>query len=550
MPGLIRRFIDAVTGRAHAAADRRASEVAQLREQLQQKELERRQALSKVEAASGDEFNRRLWADADSLGPNAAFSDGVRQKVRDRGRHEAVNNGYARGLVRTHAYDLIGTAPRPQLTIPGDDDGALAEQIETNFARWAAEIRMGHKFRVMEKSVARDGDGFGLLVLNEQLKNPVKLDVRLAEAEQCQNPYGTANPRIIGGVELDEEGRKLAYWFLRRHPGEMWGFGLNLKANDFVRWPAAQVLHWFEQDRAGQLRGLPRITSALPTLGQLRRYTSATLTAAEFAAMIAGVLKTNLPPSTGVAQPVSAWSLFEVVKGALMALPEGYEATGMKNDQPTTTYGEFKRELLNECGRGSGAPLNVVSGNSSQYNFSSGRLDKVPYQSEKRIDRFDFEQVVSNPLFRAWEEPARMTGEVPANAPPVETWGVAWEYDGWPGIDQVKDATANDIRIKNGTATLAGVLADDGTDWRQHIQQLAKEKAYAESKGLPWPMLFNAPAAGSPAPQTEQDAVAAAMTEAGIPEQTATDVMDLLKPIFAARAKPSTNGHHKAVNRG
>jgi capsid protein len=63
--------------------------------------------------------------------------------------------------------------------------------------------------------------------------------------------------------------------------------------------PARLVLHWFTPDRFGQLRGIPEITPALPLFAQLRRYTLATLTAAEIAAMLAGVMQTNLPPGRG-----------------------------------------------------------------------------------------------------------------------------------------------------------------------------------------------------------------------------------------------------------
>jgi len=219
---------------------------------------------------------------------------------------------------------------------------------------------------------------------------------------------------------------------------------------------------------------------------QLRRYTLATLTAAEFAAMIAGIMKTNMLPAGGAAAAVDNWDIYELVRGALLTLPEGWEAQQFKPDQPTTTYGDFKREILNEVGRGPGAPLNVVSGNSSQYNYSSGRLDHGPYHRGIGIDRSELQMIVLDPIFEAWaEEAAQIPGYLPEDLPPVEDWEFSWNFDGFDSIDPVKDATADDIRLKNGTSTYAEVFAEYGQDWQEQFEQRAREVAYAEKLGLP-----------------------------------------------------------------
>ena len=59
----------------------------------------------------------------------------------------------------------------------------------------------------------------------------------------------------------------------------------------------------------------------------------------------------------------------------LLTMPEGWDATQFKPEQPTSSYKEFKGEILNEMGRCLNAPFNVIAGNSSGYNYSSGRLD-------------------------------------------------------------------------------------------------------------------------------------------------------------------------------
>lgn len=527
---------------------------------------------SSVDAARTNDENKRHWGNADGLGPNAAFNEGTRQKLRNRGRYEALNSSFCRGLVRSLAYDLIGTGPRPQLGIPGDKDGTAAKSVEANYAKWARAVGLGRKYRIMEKSDARCGEVFGLLNTNLRIKNPVKLDLRLLEAEQCTTPPGVKlDPFLVDGIQYDENWAPLEYYFLKYHPGEI-NWLLTSTNLLFELVPARQVVHWFEMDRPGQGRGIPKISAALPLFAQLRRIRLATLTAMEFASMLAGVMKTNLPPGTETAVAVDQWNLFELVRGALLTLPSGWEATQFRPEQPTANAETFSRDTLNEAGRGTGAPLNVVTGNSSQYNFSSGRLDHVPYQHGLRIDRDDFQLVVTDPVFTAWEEEARLWSmanpdlppQVNPGLPPVEEWNIGWQWDGFGTIDPMKEAGADDINLRNCRDSLSGVLGEDGKDWQEHVDQLAREMAYCKAKGLPWPLYNTAPppspAAGAsgaadlpPGPGSLEQMVELAMSDAGIGENTASEVLSALGPTFAeirSRSrlpKPSRNGHHLAA---
>jgi len=64
---------------------------------------------------------------------------------------------------------------------------------------------------------------------------------------------------------------------------------------DYRAVPANLIWHWFRVDRPGQVRGIPEITPALPLFAQMRRFTLATLDAAEAAADFAILLYTEMP---------------------------------------------------------------------------------------------------------------------------------------------------------------------------------------------------------------------------------------------------------------
>jgi capsid protein len=209
-----------------------------------------------------------------------------------------------------------------------------------------------------------------------------------------------------------------------------------------------------------------------------------------------------------------------------------------------------------------------VSGNSSQYNYSSGRLDHVPYQRGLKIDRNDMRLLVLDRVFRAYlQEAVLIPGLIPSVLPPVEECSWCWGWDGWESIDAVKDATADDMRLKNGTSTYAEILAEYGQNWQEQFDQLAREKREAEKRGLPWPVLAatttvkgqpgpdqpGSDTAPPPTPAAEsmRQAVGLALDEVGIPENVQAEVLEALGPTFAALnragARPGRNGHTRSA---
>lgn len=544
MAGLFDRIRYLFTGKMSAMGDRATT---------------RMQA--RVDNAQTSDENKRHWANTDQLSADYAFDPATRFRLRNRARYETLNNCYAKGIVRSASADLIGTGPRLQLSIPGDEGGEIAKEIERSFAVWADETHFALKLRVAEKSRVRDGEAFGIFDTNERLQHPVKFDTRWVEAEVCTSPYAQpTNPRLIDGILFDRFGLPVEYYFLVNHPGNLIMTGLEPLASYTV--PAARVVHWYSMDRFGQHRAIPEITPALGLYGQLRRYTMASLTAAEFAAMLAGVMKTNTGVGDAGVTTIEDWTPFEMVRGALLTLPDGWEATQFKSENPPTGYGEFKRELLNESGRATGQPLNIVTGNSSGYNFSSGRLDHLPYQRTINIDRNDLRMIVLDPVFREWWNEAALIGLLPPATPPLVDCRWSWNWDGFDSIDQNKDAMADDTRLKNGTTTLAEVYAAYGQSWEEQLDQLARERDYATKLGLPWPITPGGGSGGTPGiasrPTGDQggfpapdsrltadnlpDAVAAALVEAGIKDAAAEEVMEQLAPAFAALKAGASTG--------
>ena len=440
---------------------------------------------AKYDAAATNPDNRRHWASADGLSANAANSPDVRRVLRNRARYEIANNSYARGIALTLANDVVGTGPRLQLLTSDSDANGRIEQA---FMRWSKAVGLAEKLRTMRLARASDGEAFGILTSNPALPTAIQLDLRLVEADQvCTPDLFRADPNSIDGIVFDAAGNPTEYHVLREHPGDM----TSLAARTYDKVPAESMIHWFRADRPGQARGIPDFMPALPLFAQLRRFTLAVLAAAETAADFAGILYTDAP-ANGEADAAEPFEPIELEKRALLTMPGGWKMSQMEAEQPATTYGEFKRELLNEICRCLNMPYNIAACNSSGYNYASGRLDHQTYFKAIRVEQSHLECVVLDRILAAWlDEAVLIPGLFPSGLPPIAEWPHQWFWDGHEHVDPAKEASAQATRLANHTTTLADEYARRGQDWESQIRQWAKEMALLGELGL-------APAAAQP----------------------------------------------------
>jgi capsid protein len=180
-------------------------------------------------------------------------------------------------------------------------------------------------------------------------------------------------------------------------------------------------------------------------------------------------------------------------------VPEGWTPTQLKAEQPATTYEMFKHEILNEIARCLNMPYNVAAGNSSDYNYASGRLDHQTYYKSIRVEQRHCESVVLDRILSAWlEEAAPLYG--------FETMGVPlhqWFWDGHEHVDPQKEANAQATRLLSNTTTLAIEYARQGLDWEEQLKQRAKELEVMKELGLVAPAAPVSPV--SPVAEEEEE---------------------------------------------
>lgn len=455
-------------------------------QQAQAAQSPQRRIAARWDAAETTDDNRRHWAMADGLSADAAASPGVRRILRNRTRYEVANNSYARGIVSTLANDCVGSGPRLQLTGLSREDARAGERA---FASWMKSADIAEKLRTMRAARAQDGEAFGVLTTNMQLSDRVKLDLRLIEAEQCASDMGLSPvPGAVDGIVYDAWGNPDIYEILREHPG-----GNSFAARPTVPVPADRVVHYFVPERPGQRRGIPELTAALPLFAQLRRWTLATLAAAETAADLAAIMRTTGAVDAEDAKAASEFERIEFERRAILTLPAGWDVTQMKAEHPTSTYAEVKREILNEIARCLSMPFNVAAGNSSGYNYSSGRLDWQIYGRAIEVDRSRMEMQVLEDLLSAWRREAILVEDYLPQALRLNStnWSHVWHWDGFAHIDPESESKAQELNLKNRTVTLAELYARKGQDWEEQLEEAAKieqrQRELAEQYGATAP---------------------------------------------------------------
>jgi capsid protein len=156
----------------------------------------------------------------------------------------------------------------------------------------------------------------------------------------------------------------------------------------------------------------------------------------------------------------------------------------MRAEQPATTYAEFKHEILNEIARCLNMPFNIAAGNSSGYNYASGRLDHQTYYKAIRVDQARMAIQVLDRIFAAWIAEAQLIPGFIPPASPAGTWAHQWFWDGHEHVDPLKEANAQGKRLENHTTTLADEYARKGQDWEAQLRQRAREMRLMSELGL------------------------------------------------------------------
>jgi hypothetical protein len=118
-------------------------------------------------------------------------------------------------------------------------------------------------------------------------------------------------------------------------------------------------------------------------------------------------------------------------------------------------------------------PYIVGANDSSESNFASGKLDKLGYNRAVQMDRSELNDDVVWVLFLRWFEEAQLYLKLPS-LPPDSEWAVSVFWDELGDIDEVKSATAIEIKLRSGQTSYQSVFAAAGKDGTSEMERQAE----------------------------------------------------------------------------
>lgn len=491
-------------------------------------------AVRSYDAAATNRHTENHWLFADASDADSLIRLGL-PTLRNRARYEVRNNSYAEGIIDTLVNEVISTGAGLQFQSGEGEDAD--KEVEEKFYLWSllCDIEGKQSFGEIQQlaGVRQQCDaGEGLIALMNakrerswvRARREPQLRLRTIEPDRLTTPLGLAAGNLMGGkirdgIEYDEDGKPAFYYILKRHPGSTMNLG---NFGEYDKVPASQVMHLYRLKRAGQSRGVPWITPALMLFAQLRRYTLATIDAAETAANVSGAIETE--PGTDE-DNIEIGDEVEIPRNSLLTIPG--KLGQIKPEHPSTTYKMFKAEIINEIARCVSMPYNIAAANSSEYNYASGRLDHQSFNKFKKTVRGWIELKLNNPVLFAWLREAllipgffkyykgrNLTATIPQ-----------WNWPDSGHADPMKEARGQEIRLKNLTTNLKTEYAAMGLDWEQAIEQRKKEIDKCRELGIldeeeaknMMEDIARAVRAGVPIGVSE------ARTSLGLPEKTPTD---------------------------
>lgn len=463
--------------------------------------LRRKHAKIALEALSSRNYeaakiSRRTdgWTTASTSASSEIQSAG--SHLRDRARDLVRNNPYARKALRVFSDNFVGTGIIPEARTASDK---LNKQIMMAWENWISECDVEGNLNfygiqaLVIRSVFESGECFVKCIdtafdiddSNHNGRVPMQLQVLEADHLDTQKNSELDGGRYIRqGIEFDKNGRRVAYWLFKNHPGDAVSYKHGSSAS--VRIPADEILHVFIKERPGQIRGASSFAASLLRLKDLDDYDDAELWRKKIEACFAAFVIQN----SGSEGPTLG-SIATTGKSAKDGRVENFRpgmieylkpGEDVRFGSPTgdSSYESYQRVQLHAIAAGLGVTYEQLTGDLSQVNYSSLRAGLLEFR--RMIETLRWQMFI--PMFceQVWKRfivRAFIAGLIAK----IDT-RVNWTAPKFEMIDPVKDAEADTLMMRNGTLTLREAIANRGFDPDTQIEEIARTNDLLDLHGI------------------------------------------------------------------
>lgn len=316
------------------------------------------------------------------------------KQLRNRMRDLVRNDGYAFAAINSLASNIIGKGIRPSFSAISEQGKTVKKKIQRPFLDWCGskecdyvnELNFYGLQQLIIKGTAESGECLIVRRYTGRGKN-TKLALQVLEVDfivdwLTNSSLGKGFPEgtyCLNGVYYDKNARVYGYEVYEEHPGD--SLKVRGYAHNFISADDAVLI--YNADRPGQTRGTPWGASVMLEHKLLNNYELAQSHRQTIAASYAAFVKTMNPAEFGAPGPNKFTHSSEVnyrnmdgerIKpGSIQYLLPGEDVT-LATPPPVDGYDEYIKSRLKKMARGWRLSYEVLSGDLSEVNFSSGRM--------------------------------------------------------------------------------------------------------------------------------------------------------------------------------
>lgn len=449
-----------------------------------------------------------------------------------RARWLVRNNGYAVNAFESWAANTVGDGIKPIAKIA---DAARKEELQRLWLAWTdeADAEGLTDFYGLQRRAAREvfiaGEVFFRIRMRragDGLTVPLQLQMLPSEMLPLEQTGVAANGNAIRqGVEFDRIGRRVAYHFLRRHPGDSTDPGLS---GEIVRVPASEIIHVIDPVEGGQLRGVSKLAPAIVKLFLLDQYDDAELDRKKVAAMYAMFVTSPAPenPLAPVEEDEGPAGV-EISPGQVVRLDPGEDVTVGQPADSGATYEPFQYRTLLQISAALGIPYPYLANDMVKGNFSNSRLALIEFR--RRVSAWQHSVMVyqlCRLVYARWMDAAVLSGalDLPGfEADRARLLAADWLPTKWDWVDPLKDANAEIAQIEAGLKSRSQAIAERGYDAEQVDREIAAEHARERALGLDF-RRPGSPAQGVQTAMNDEEDASARSTGASSATDENTDI--------------------------
>lgn len=423
------------------------------------------------------------------------------KKMIARGRDLAQNDPYAKKILRLLEKNVVGPNGFLFKNKSGTYDATgkmvydkLANlKIENAFYRWSqkefATVTGSVSFRKVcqqaMRSVWMDGEIF-FKEIKGSSANKYGYTLQLIDATYVDHNLNVRldnNRAIVMGVEVDNIGRKLAYYIKKYDPQSVSlpGFSASTSIGSYERITADKLIHLYIEEVPGQIRGITQFAPAGIRLKMLGDFEESGLKRAKASARIPGVIQQR--QNTVAGDPMNPdgkdadgnW-VVELEDGQWFVVKDGYEQKSFESDFPHPLHKEFLKSNLRGISAGQDLAYSAVSGDYESVTWHSSKIEN----QDQRDGFMDLQQwMIESMLNRVaynWLDMSLMSGAI--NLPPQKLeqfYAPNFIGRGWQYTNPKEEIDADIDGLRAGIVTMEDVLAKRGIDMDDHFEQLARE---------------------------------------------------------------------------